>query len=282
MPVSPASVSDWQRRRAELLGELGDLVFRWFPQERAPFSTRVERRSPGGLSEFAECTELVLDTECDVPVAIRWFRPMKDPDSAAMLLVVRSAHDQALFPDFGPVLPLLQQTHVLVVSPRYSEVLLSAGEYAIIERTAALCGRTIAAMQIWDVVRVCRWALDQAGISPQFVSAYARGSMGIVALYAALIEERIGHVVLEDPPASHREGPALLTVLRCTDIPEVAGALAPRALTFLSDPLPAFDLTREIYAAYGAQASFGCALSLTEALVRAVASGTGGTPRPSC
>ena len=48
--------------------------------------------------------------------------------------------------------------------------------------------------------------------------------MGILGLYAGLFDERISRIVLQSPPESHRQGPALLNVLRVTDIPEAVAA----------------------------------------------------------
>jgi hypothetical protein len=49
--------------------------------------------------------------------------------------------------------------------------------------------------------------------------------MGANALYAALLDGGVDRVILHSPPASHREGPTYLGVLRYTDIPEVAALL---------------------------------------------------------
>ena len=62
------------------------------------------------------------------------------------------------------------------------------------------------------------------------IALYGKGEMGIVCLYAGLFDERIKLVVLSDPPGSHWQAPALLNVLRVTDIPEIAGAFAPRPI----------------------------------------------------
>ena len=60
------------------------------------------------------------------------------------------------------------------------------------------------------------------------------------------------HVVVVDPPASHRDGPHFLNVMRVWDIPEALGALAPRRLTLVGAKDPAFERTAEIYRRAGA------------------------------
>jgi len=59
--------------------------------------------------------------------------------------------------------------------------------------------------------------------------------VGILALYAGLFDERVNRVIMSDAPGSHWQGPALLNILRITDIAEVAGAFAPRQLVSLTE-----------------------------------------------
>jgi hypothetical protein len=75
---------------------------------------------------------------------------------------------------------------------------------------------------------------------------YGRKAMGVTALYAAALDERITRVILDDPPDSHWRGPAYLNVLRHTDIPEVAGLVSPRELVSLTRLPSGFELTSRI------------------------------------
>ena len=90
--------------------------------------------------------------------------------------------------------------------------------------------------------------------------------MGILALYAALFDERVKEVILNDPPSSHWQRPALLNVLRVTDIPEVAGALAPRRLVSLTKLPETFNYTQHLYQLQRASNQFLQSGSLPEAL----------------
>ena len=147
-----------------------------------------------------------------------------------------------------------------------SEGSLPADQYRDIQMTAAWCGRTVAAMQVWDVLRAVEWGLHEEKLEPAEISLYGKGEMGIIGLYATLRDQRIGRVILKDPPASHWQGPALLNILRITDVAEAAGALAPRRIIALT-PLPAsFDLSRALYQLEGAADHFSRAGSISEAL----------------
>ena len=90
--------------------------------------------------------------------------------------------------------------------------------------------------------------------------------MGILVLYAGLMDERVSRVILNDPPGSHWQRPALLNVLRVTDIPEIAAAFAPRQIVCLT-PLPeSFHHARRIYKLHRQAAGIIQAGSLPEAL----------------
>jgi hypothetical protein len=62
------------------------------------------------------------------------------------------------------------------------------------------------------------------------------------------------------------EGPALLNVLRVTDIPEVAGAFAPRELVVLGRMPESFSAARALYRLHDRPAALRAAGSLPEAL----------------
>jgi hypothetical protein len=78
-----------------------------------------------------------------------------------------------------------------------------------------------------------------------------RGQAGVIGAYAALLDERLGGIVVVDPPASHREGPIFLNVLRVLDVPEALGLLAPRPLSIYTSRPEAFSRTVAIYGVAG-------------------------------
>ena len=121
-------------------------------------------------------------------------------------------------------------------------------------------------MQVWDILRSIEWLASEEKISASSVSIYGKGDMGILALYAGLFDERIQRVILNNPPASHWQGPALLNVLRVTDIPEVAAAFAPRRIVSLTTLPEQFSYARRLYNLQGHTGKLTVATSLPEAL----------------
>jgi len=263
---TPETLDEWERRRANLLDWLQRTVFSWFPSEPIPFRTRRLPHSGGHALRFARFSAWEFETEPRASVHIHLFEPKEQAEDAPLIIAVKRCGDQVVFPD-DELLPLLASHRVLVLMPRFAKWTPCPAEYAATERTAAICGRTIAALQVWDVIRAARWTQDERGLAAVQIHIFGRGTAGIVALYAALFENAISQVILDAPPASHREEPALLAILRGTDIPEVAAALAPRRLTFLADEIPpAYSLAGEVYRLFGSQSRMTCRPSLVEAV----------------
>jgi cephalosporin-C deacetylase-like acetyl esterase len=263
---SAASLEAWEQRRQRLMQELKEKVFRWFPQEKIPFETRVGGNDGGWAARYAEYKEVVFDSEAGVPIRAQLLRPRNRSTETPLLIYVKRPGDSIYFLDLDELLPLLGRCTVLILNPRLTEHPVSAFEVAEIERTASWIGRTVAGMQVWDILRAVEWIVREEKLSPASISLYGKGDMGILALYAGLFDARIQRVILKDPPASHRNGAALLNVLRITDIPEVAGAFAPRRLVFLREVPPAFNSARRLYKLCGCPDHLTYAGSLPEAL----------------
>jgi dienelactone hydrolase len=120
-----------------------------------------------------------------------------------------------------------------------------------IERAPVLLGRTLDEGKVWDIAATARH-LDDETHGKAAWKVVGRGEMGILAAYAALFEPAIQEVVVIDPPATHRDGPIFLNVLRILDIPDALGLLAPRRLTLVNARDTAFDKTVQIYHVAGA------------------------------
>lgn len=263
----PASRADWDRRRSEIRSQLTSKVFRWFPTHRIPFETTVARGSGNwairnGYASYKDCS---FQSEPGVRVRAQLFTPRSGASNAPVLIYVKRAADSFYAADMDEVLPLMGRYTVLMLNPRFTEQALRPAEYTDVERTAVWAGRTIAAMQTWDVLRAVQWAATEEKLGSP-VTVYGKGDMAAVAVYAALFDDRVRQVIMNEPPASHWHGPALLNVLRITDIAEVAGALAPRRLVSLTKLPQTFEFTRTLYGMHQAGRQLAQSPSLPEAL----------------
>ena len=229
-----------------LLPALKEKVFRWFPTNEIPFETKTSRNTGGYLAKYADYKELSFQTEEGARVRALVFTCKPQVGRGVegrtlvpeppLLLYVKRATDSVYPIDPDELLGVFGHYNVIVLQPRFGELTMSAAEYTDVERTATWVGRTIAAMQLWDMLRAVEWAAKEGNLPVSSVSVYGKGEMGIIAMYAALLDKRIQQVILNDPPESHWQRPALLNVLRITDIPEVARVLGRKRLVSVTKP----------------------------------------------
>ncbi len=268
IPSLPASPAEWEIRKSQIADGLNATSFAWFPADPPPVAARRlpgSKSKLGGCEGFARCGEWLLETEPGVSVHVFRYEPAIPPKDDSLLMVIRRPGDLPGVLD-DEWLPLLESRRIVVMHPRWGESTLSSADHARLERTAALSGRTLAALQVWDVLRTLEWALGDTPGAAESIAVYGRGEAGIIGLHAARLMPAVDQVVLRDPPDSHRSGPALLAVLRTTDLAEVAAAFAPRTLTWLTVPSPAYDFTRQVYRLCGAESRFRRVSSLAAAL----------------
>jgi cephalosporin-C deacetylase-like acetyl esterase len=96
------------------------------------------------------------------------------------------------------------------------------------KRQAMVAGTTIESMQLYEVLRSLEFLKSLPHVDPLMITIIGKGETGVHGLYAALLDGSVRRVVLGSPPASHRQGPTYLGILRYTDIPEVIGLLRNR------------------------------------------------------
>lgn len=184
---------------------------------------KLERGRSQGLENKADRAVLiVLNNDEDSEMLPEWAKPFVCADDPAVFAVPRGTGS-------------LTWTHKS--PPNY------------VERAHALLGQSVDERRFHDVILA--FQLSQSHATHWRV--LGRGQGGILAAYAALFEPAIEEVIAVDPPASHRQGPNFLNVLRILDIPEALGMLAPRPLTLVNANDPAFDRTVEIYKRAGAE-----------------------------
>lgn len=132
-----------------------------------------------------------------------------------------------------------------------------------LRRACAWTGRTLASMRVWDTLRALAAARQLPGVEARQVALAARGEMGAVALYAALLDGHVRTLILEDPPATQNaagekdgRGPAIemLNCLRITDLAQVAGLLWPTELVFAGATSSHYDWAESLYRQLGGTA----------------------------
>lgn len=110
-----------------------------------------------------------------------------------------------------------------------------------VRRAAAWTGRTIASMQVYDVLRCMEFLRTLKGVDPEMIGIAARDEMGVVALYTALLDGNCHTVFLQDPPASQDiasqpdgggAATEMLNCLRITDVYQIPALLPGTRIIF--------------------------------------------------
>jgi dienelactone hydrolase len=239
----PQSAGEYYAWRADRLAELCRLVFRPLP-EKFPVSPALE------LGQAPAAGSLASAPGINVPW--KYFPSTSaSPDGQRWLIVLGEADSLDAPPEWAA--KLAGGAPVLLVAPRNTGPQRWADPAPFcVQRSLPLLGRTVDGDRVEDVLAVAAPALAAKSEPPAKWLIAGRGQAGVIAAYAALFERRLAEVVLVEPPASHREGPIFLNVLRVVDIPEALGMLAPRPLTLRVNRPEAFDRTAAIYRAAGA------------------------------
>jgi len=119
------------------------------------------------------------------------------------------------------------------------------------QRNAMHVGQTVDSLRLWDVLQSVEVLRSFERIDPDRITVLGTGVSGILGLYAAILDDGIGQVLLIGPPASHLEGPLFLNILRYLDLPEAAALVAPRPLSFYGRLPAAFEPVRQVYELLG-------------------------------
>jgi cephalosporin-C deacetylase-like acetyl esterase len=221
-PPSPgfASAAEWQQRRAELLPALRKLL----QHTDEPFPVRTDIQKPKeAAGKLAAVVYVASDGEDDAHIAYA-LSPVRRRGDAVRVTVWPRGVGEVPWPKTTWI-------HML--------------------RNAMHTGRTVDSMRLQDVLATVRAVRAMPEVDPGRITLMGRGVSGALALYAAILDEDIAQVIVDNPPESHREGPLFLNILRHTDLPEAAALLAPRRLTFYGHVPPAFEYTRHVYSLLG-------------------------------
>lgn len=241
----PGSLQEWQRRKSQILADLREKVFGAFPKQKVSFDVW---KGPERVwtTRYAESFNVEFSTEESVRVQAQLFVPMNGKATHPALIYAKGESDVVYGVDYDNLLSALGNHVILVLKPRAVDYPMDNFRLAATKMTAALLGSTLESMQLWDVLRSLDYLVDEEKLRLSTISVYGRKAMSVTAMYAGALDGRVTRVIVDDPPDSHWQGPAYLNVLRYTDIPEVAGLIAPREIVSLTRVPSAFDLTSHI------------------------------------
>jgi len=143
---------------------------------------------------------------------------------------------------------------VLAVQPRGVPETAASGRPTLLGDTslsmrALVVGKTLPGMRAEDIIRAADFLAARSDVDKSRIRAYGRGTLAVPLLYAALLDQRIQQIVLEDGLVSYRTAVdrpvhrnlyevAVPGVLRSFDIPDLLAALGTQRVV-LVNPLDA-------------------------------------------
>lgn len=237
IPAPPVSQLARPQRIKEITATLRAEVFRYFPAEPAPLA-------PAWLPPTTQQERTVQKVSFTSFEGLRVRATYSRPANAAAdtkLPTLLIADQRRGVPVWGNEQPWERnqwgQRAVLIVET------LDQGSRALernlrsfsdndavhhMKRQAMVAGTTIESMQVYELLRTLAFLRSLPGIDPARITITGKAEMGVNTMYAALLDGKVQRVILHSPPASHRQGPHYLSILRYTDIPEIVALTGAR------------------------------------------------------
>ncbi len=251
-PVEPPDVTDadrWPEAQQRMMAELRSLTFRHVPEPACP---RVLDAITAGGSEAHRVVTHEFESG-DGWTARARLRLPKTAEGPVPTLVAANMQSVRLHGAGGPEAP-----GVPVEIGQCMVEVRGTGQSAMEERLAwserralGVLGYTLPERQIVDMLAAIRVMREQSQVGE--IVTFGRGATCVHAIYAALLDSSVAEVVLDDPPATHRdpETPELPGVLRIGDLPQNLALVFPRPITFVGEVPKAYEWTVDLYKRLG-------------------------------
>ena len=252
--AAPTSAEEWSQAKEELLAGLRSKTFRGWPAGDEPLDVKwQDARDQDGL--IVQAFEFTGQGPFRLPLWVVSRSGLEKP--AGVTLDVLSEADWPAFAvafglsdkagsDAGRFAAIADELEasdraVAFFAPRgvgptaWTD---DAKERTHIRRRFMLLGQTLAGMRAWDTIRAVQAVRSIDALRDVPVSLSGTGDAAVAALYASLFTSEIAGIELADVPASHREGPDLLNVLRVLDVPQTVALAAERCPVVLRTDQP--------------------------------------------
>ena len=258
LPQSPTVVREWWKGRApQWMHELRTRVFHGWPENPPALRARlaedvkheglrlrafdfvseeqVELRLWVMTAEKVEKPTLIVLNALDESGWRDWISGLGPPFARALQLTTPPTLDAARFTQNVKTLQFHQWAFAALtprgIGPtRWSEISPLDGkpDGHQIRRRFALLGQTLDGQRVWDVRRGIGCLRTVVELKDVPLWLQGENDMAGIALYASLFEPDVARLDLWHPPASHRQGPIFLNVLRVLDMPQAVALSFPR------------------------------------------------------
>jgi hypothetical protein len=239
---------------------LSVMTFNAFPERKAPFNKLLEYRTLDGGTFGEEIFSFVTEEGWRLKVDLHW---AKRPDSMNPLIIVLRNYDEGRWDSENFADGISKGQNIAFFEVRgIGESGWAPGLQWHVRRAAAWTGRTVASMQVYDLLRCLEFCRTLPGIDPEKIAIAARDDMSVVTLYTALMDGGCESLILKNPPETQDlpgdpggKGSAteLLNCLRITDVYQIPALLVPTKIQFVDKMPQAYQWSQDILTKLGMQ-----------------------------
>ncbi|MEX2176908.1 MAG: prolyl oligopeptidase family serine peptidase [Pirellulaceae bacterium] len=237
---TPPEAGKFDAWKKPLLAELRRVSFSYFP-ETIPAATK--------LGDAGDSSERMASEE-HIEFRLRNVHLQRISKPGEVLLVVLGEDEAGQSPEWVKRLLKAGRATVLCEPRGVGQTKWTRKNGPnYVERSHALLGRTVDSGRVWDVIAAAKHLANSEGKPAVHVAG--KGPAGLIAAYAAVLDEQIAGATLVSPQTTHMDAaaPQLLNVLRVGDVPDSLGLIAPRPLALVGVSGDDFAATRAAYAA---------------------------------
>jgi cephalosporin-C deacetylase-like acetyl esterase len=217
--------ADLKNHRENVLSFLKEKTFAAFPQNPVPMDSRLEFRTNDGSRFGRKVYSFVSEKDWRLRVDIRWRN--SEREKHPIMIVLRNPNEERWASE-GFISGLDQKYNIAYFEARgIGETGWAPNLQWHVRRASAWTGRTVASMQVYDVLRCIEFLKTLSGVDEQEIAIGTQNEMTSVALYAALLNGDIAELILYNPVETQNapslpngRGPAIemLNCVRITDV----------------------------------------------------------------
>ncbi len=250
-PAAVPEVTDaahWRQHQEATIARLRDLTFRQIPEQHSPHvcQARIDGVSGGAIYSYQFATDDGMSCWARLTLP-------QERQEAVTTLVCAMGEARSSYGGGGTdrphVGPGLGGAAIEVRATGATQI--GAGLTWTVKRGCQLIGCTLPERQTHDLLAGLAVLRQLPAVKD--VAVYGKGDTAVPAIYAAILDENVTEIVLENPPETHTEGatPELLGVLRIGDLPQNLALVFPRPITFIGEIPIAYEWTKQAYEQLG-------------------------------
>lgn len=257
--VKLASAPEIQNENAflsykELVKEsLLEKTFGAFPEVATPFDARMEFRADDGGKFGWNIYSFVPEEGWQLKIDFHW---RNDTAEKKPLMIILKNYDEERWGAESFVSEIKTDWNIAYFEARgIGETGWDPALQWHVRRAAAWTGRTIASMQVYDLLRCIEFCRTLPQVDPSQIGIAAKDGMTVVALYAALLDGNCEQLVLKNPTATqdvasqkNGKGEALemLNCLRVTDVNQLPALILPTKTMYLGEVPASYEWSQQV------------------------------------